>query len=629
MTTQGLIPTALPAADETTFDSLIASQGASYKRLPRAILAKWLSDGYGALTPQHFGAVGDGVADDSGAIAAWVDALIAGNSIGFIPSGDYLLNTAVVRTVGAERFGFYAGGAFSARFIVPATNTTGGLIFTSTSRSGQFSAAGFSIITRGQGGTGLAYTQPEGGSQHQQAVICRDVEIKGEDGTNDWFDVFFDFAGTWRPYLENLYGSGPFIGVDNTTGSNRFAADVILNLDGSYDPTVVAPRFWGAHTLIRSAYYAAAITSFASNGSGGTRVTISNGPHPFSTGFGVTVSGAGAPYDGAWTVTNISATQFDIPVAFTSTATGTAWLTQAAEAFWLAGPFVLNGCRIGVDFRRPTREPIFHVGAGHINFRDEGLKIDGAKLVKVMGGLESYNEDAAQDYAGVPHDIFMKNVSEYVVSGASFHFSGNPTRIPVFVESDTTGEGDSGIISGNIFTCSRAYSAWLTSGVQNVKIGPNIYATAASTAEVNDVSTGNDIIDGLTETSGTWTPALTFGGAAVGLTYGARSGTYRISGGVFHAEINITLTAKGSSTGNAEISLPASLPGSLGIQTNSGAGDFAIYSAMASVSSPIARPVSATVLRLTNQAATAIANMTDANFTNTSSFTIVLTLPLY
>src|SRR5262245_45536848 len=56
-----------------------------------------------------------------------------------------------------------------------------------------------------------------------------------------------------------------------------------------------------------------------------------------------------------------------------------------------------------------------------------------------------------------------------------------------------------------------------------------------------------------TYVEGTFTPALTFGGASVGITYATQSGFYTRIGRLVHIEIAIMLTSVGSSTGNAVI----------------------------------------------------------------------------
>jgi hypothetical protein len=61
---------------------------------------------------------------------------------------------------------------------------------------------------------------------------------------------------------------------------------------------------------------------------------------------------------------------------------------------------------------------------------------------------------------------------------------------------------------------------------------------------------------------GTWTPALTFGGGATGLTYSTRTGSYTKIGNCVFIELTIALSAKGSSTGAGVISgLPFAVSG--------------------------------------------------------------------
>ena len=61
--------------------------------------------------------------------------------------------------------------------------------------------------------------------------------------------------------------------------------------------------------------------------------------------------------------------------------------------------------------------------------------------------------------------------------------------------------------------------------------------------------------DGITAT-GTWSPALTFGGGSNNLTYDSQEGTWHRSGNILVAKIKIILTNQGNSAGVAEISLP-------------------------------------------------------------------------
>lgn len=131
---------------------------------------------------------------------------------------------------------------------------------------------------------------------------------------------------------------------------------------------------------------------------------------------------------------------------------------------------VFNQVRIGIDFQRNSTEPLMIITHTHINYRDEGLMVDGAKLVQVMGCL-IYNEDLSNNYTGTPHDIRLVNCSEYLIRGNQFHFHGNANRVGIFVESDTgaSARGNNGIISENMFTFNGLCAVWLSGNVLNVR----------------------------------------------------------------------------------------------------------------------------------------------------------------
>lgn len=573
-----------------------------------------------STTPQDFGAAADGVTDDSTAVQAWLDDLVANNRSGLVPNGTYLLNTAVSTSASNNDFAIIGQSTGGAVFKTPSSNTTGAILIEDAGRSGQAVFHNFSIVTEASGGgTGLKFTQPEGGTQHQRAVICTGVQVRGSDGTNDYFNIFFDFTGSWRPFIQYCTADGPWIGVDQSNGSNSYAATASLKVEGCYDPTIDNCYFWGAYTNIDAGVFEGTITGVTDQGGGTVRITTSEDT-PFSNGASVTITGT-TSYNGTFTITRIDANNFDITDTYVASETGTCYASSGPEAFRLTNT-VLSHSRIALDYYRPAgREPIVWLLGNHVNYRDNGFKINGAKLV--MGSFNvPYNEDSAEEYTGTPVDFDLENCSEYIFTNNVCHFDGNPDRIAFFVESDTTGEGDNGIIAHNVFSGTFNYVIWLSANVTGVKVGPNIYSGTISN-EVNDVSTNNAIRDGLTETSGSWTPALTFGGGSTGLTTSQATGVYRISGGLMTFRIDITLTAKGTSTGNADISLPTGLPGNLNITVDCGGVEWPYYAAMSGVTSPTARPTSASNLRLLEQASGVVLNMDDTNFTDTTDFTLV------
>ena len=116
---------------------------------------------------------------------------------------------------------------------------------------------------------------------------------------------------------------------------------------------------------------------------------------------------------------------------------------------------------------------------------------------------------------------------------------------------------------------------------------------------------------------GTVTPQLLFGGGSTGMTFTTQLGRYTKIGRLVFYEINLTLSAKGSSTGNATISgLPFTSAAAPAARTHVGANGMAasVSSAGASVNA------SNTTIALTNFASGAAALLNDTHFTATSTF---------
>ena len=115
---------------------------------------------------------------------------------------------------------------------------------------------------------------------------------------------------------------------------------------------------------------------------------------------------------------------------------------------------------------------------------------------------------------------------------------------------------------------------------------------------------------------GTWTPALKFGGALVGMA-GTFAGFYTKIGNRVFWSLEFTLSAKGSSTGNATITgMPFTAANVTG--NRSPAAVFVDVTAGLTVPMAYIGPNSSTVA-LYNFTSNAAASMTDANFTDTTN----------
>ena len=590
----------------------------------------WELDAPGFLSTFQAGALGTGTDDDSAAVQRWVDYCIAKRVTGTAPAAKFLLNTAVTKTLtGTEVVDFRGAGKGNTEFIVPSSNTVGGILLDSTTRTTDCTYRDFTVTKRGQGGTGLRYSMPEGGVLHRRSLTCIGVTVRGENTTSDYFDRFFDFTGSWRPFLQDVLADGPWVGVDNTTASLRFAADSGFCLNGCYGPYLDKVYAWGQKYAVKSEMYIANITSFADAGGGVTTVTcatdasVFSGRLPFSDGTSVIIAGT-SNYNGTYAITKTGDWTFTIVKAYAGTETGTTYQSTGAESFFMHH-FNLNGCRQGLRYIRPAgREPQLFIDDGHINYRDDGIYIDGAKSVVATKTLY-YNEDTGGEYSGDAKDIHLVNASQYILEGNIFDQVGNPDRYNVFVQSAASGAGDIAIIDNNIFKANGKGAIYLGVSTDDVFVGDgNQFVGTYSVAAVYDGS-GNAVLQKkqFSTDEGTWTPVLSFGGASTGIT-GTLTGRYKISGGRMDYIIDVALTSKGTATGVAALTIPANsvIPGGEFPVASYGYGTMTFYTGMASVASPVVRPLGGGSIRLANQNATSIGSMTDTNFTNTSTFVI-------
>ncbi|MEK6357501.1 MAG: hypothetical protein V4796_32430 [Burkholderia cenocepacia] len=126
-----------------------------------------------------------------------------------------------------------------------------------------------------------------------------------------------------------------------------------------------------------------------------------------------------------------------------------------------------------------------------------------------------------------------------------------------------------------------------------------------------DMQGGSDWIPGAL-------PQLQFGGATTGISYSQQKAQWRLIGSLCIYQFWIVLTSKGTATGPATLSgLPFQINGVFG---QGGGGAIPVAAAMASMTGPvIAQPGSASSINLLQSAAGGYAQLTDANFTNTTT----------
>ena len=117
---------------------------------------------------------------------------------------------------------------------------------------------------------------------------------------------------------------------------------------------------------------------------------------------------------------------------------------------------------------------------------------------------------------------------------------------------------------------------------------------------------------------GTWTPSITFGGGNVGATYSSQVGRYTRIGNRLFFDARVTFSAKGSSTGSAQlVGIPFAINGS----SNSGFYIDYYGNMLALGSIPFARVnPAASGFNISSGGATGSTDITDVNFTDTTDF---------
>jgi hypothetical protein len=116
----------------------------------------------------------------------------------------------------------------------------------------------------------------------------------------------------------------------------------------------------------------------------------------------------------------------------------------------------------------------------------------------------------------------------------------------------------------------------------------------------------------------TYTPALSFGGGSTGMTTSAANGSYsrNIYTNQTYGDVNLTLSAKGSSTGLAAISGPPGI-----VATRNGVGSVGYYNSLVGISGTPWGVISsggAANMTLLGPAATTVTALTEGNFNNAS-----------
>ncbi len=276
-----------------------------------------------------------------------------------------------------------------------------------------------------------------------------------------------------------------------------------------------------------------------------------------------------------------------------------------------------------------TNAPIYHVAIGsgcYIgNFDETGIVATKVDLFTVkVENVHLYNgKKWAIDISGTQGKTDIHIVGNTfnsvgllgttggtkLTSGNSINYSGNTLR---------------GVLTFGLSLGGTFNSAGLISGNVNASNQPD-YTNAATVVGGLVISANSSLFSGAVANSWkenayteySFTPTITFGGGSTGVTYGVQVGSMTRSGNRAHFTAVITLTSKGSSTGIVQIAgLPVNVndvaaPSCSIFATNmtSGVGDTMLMASPGNASA---------IIRTYKMAAGVVAQLTDADFTNTS-----------
>jgi len=112
-------------------------------------------------------------------------------------------------------------------------------------------------------------------------------------------------------------------------------------------------------------------------------------------------------------------------------------------------------------------------------------------------------------------------------------------------------------VLGVIANTQNLFAAGSLTGTSTISVGnatPSTSGAGITFPATQSASSDANTLDDYEE--GTWTPTVTFGGGSTGITYSLQTGSYTKIGNIVRCSFDVRLSSKGSSTGNAKISLP-------------------------------------------------------------------------
>ena len=226
MTFLGIDRTLHPSLDEINF--LQAGTGA----VQRDAQSKMRD----IVSVKDFGAVGDGVTDDTAAIQAAIDAFSATVGTVILPPGDYKLTATVTKSAN-QNFTLRGSGNGVTRLICTGTH---GLQFTPTSQNIRLSLSDFDLVAdKAAAGRALDIQYPAPTGLVTPQVRIENIDVYGSSNSN-YFDRGVSLLNASICFIENCLINGQ--GGNPTTIPSAYG----IYLEGTFDVNIKNCRltFW-------------------------------------------------------------------------------------------------------------------------------------------------------------------------------------------------------------------------------------------------------------------------------------------------------------------------------------------------------------------------------------------------
>ena len=490
-----------------------------------------------SVSVKDFGAVGDGVTDDTAAIQAAIDA--NGGAVIFFPVGTYKITSPILITVASTRL---VGDAQRARIYNAGTDDAFRFYSTSTAKSAYLAncaISGFFIYHAASAtttGAGVRLVQNNGFSLDDVYVLNHPEGIRILGGQLNNLTNF------------QIFASAAMADISGTTDSAMLALLETPTDGATYQPcyTVRLSNFNISATLktqtsvlignadglqVTNAYINSAKTVLwrfknQRDGSYIAAVTINNVYFDcvaYATGYAID-----APEDGF-------ASAFIYQIMLSNCFMGNCSESAIVLTNYIYS-LIISNCslgsvkKIGIDLTGSASVGNYVITG--CNFDTIGQDAGGLGIVKVNNGLSvtlTGNKFAGAAGCGAAIDL------SGTISCATI--TGNTIRAA------TTDIANAATVANLIYSGNNSVNTAAATSLKGVLIG-------------NQPNNNTLVLDWYEE--GTITPTLTFGGAAVGVTYSVQTGSWTRIGNRVSFQFSLTLSSKGSSAGN--LSIPNVLP---------------------------------------------------------------------